>query len=421
MSHPSHLRQWYQVHKWTSLICTLFLLLICLTGLPLVFSEEIDTLLDGPTHYAQLPADTPPASLDGLVAEARRRHPQETVTSVFIDDDEPQVMVWMAPSWQAFTADTRSSHAVRFDARTGQMLEDGKPSTERGLRFTDWMLRLHTDLFAGLAGELFLGLMAALFVAATVSGIVLYGPFMKKLDFGTVRTGRASRLKWLDLHNLLGIVTLAWTLVVGATGVINELSTPLFALWQRTDVAAMLAPWQGQPRPGPGELAPVQAAVSRAGAAVPGKAVVSVVFPGSPFGSPFHYVIWTKGDSALTSRLFTPVLVDARSGALSGVAEMPWYLRALEVCRPLHFGDYGGTPMKVLWVLLDLITLIVLGSGLYLWFARRHANAARLERLVAAHAAAGAAPAEAGAQPARRAPMAAAPAMPRGPGAEGKP
>ena len=38
--------------------------------------------------------------------------------------------------------------------------------------------------------------------------------------------------------------------------------------------------------------------------------------------------------------------------------------------RPLHFGDYGGMPLKIIWALLDLATIIVLGSGLYLWAAK---------------------------------------------------
>jgi uncharacterized iron-regulated membrane protein len=28
-------------------------------------------------------------------------------------------------------------------------------------------------------------------------------------------------------------------------------------------------------------------------------------------------------------------------------------------------------PLKILWILLDLATIAVLGSGLYLWFSRR--------------------------------------------------
>ena len=44
---------------------------------------------------------------------------------------------------------------------------------------------------------------------------------------------------------------------------------------------------------------------------------------------------------------------------------------ALFVSQPLHFGDYGGMPMKILWVILDLISITVLVTGLYLFFTRR--------------------------------------------------
>ncbi|MNY45521.1 hypothetical protein D3C86_1806320 [compost metagenome] len=52
---------------------------------------------------------------------------------------------------------------------------------------------------------------------------------------------------------------------------------------------------------------------------------------------------------------------------------------------PLHFGDYGGMPMKILWAVLDLLTIIVLISGLYLWLVRRKAaKAVAVEAEVAA-------------------------------------
>jgi uncharacterized iron-regulated membrane protein len=223
----------------------------------------------------------------------------------------------------------------------------------------------------GLPGELFMGSMALLFVVAVVSGIVLYSPFMRRLDFGTVRRGRSPRLKWLDMHNLLGVTTLAWALVVGATGAMNELSTPLFGLWQRTDVAAMLESWRDHPVPAVSDLGSVQSAQDAAKAALPDMRVSSIIFPGSKFGTPYHYLLWAKGETPLTSRLFNPVLVDARTGNLDGIVAMPWYLRALEVSRPLHFGDYGGVPLKIIWILLDLVTIVVLASGLYLWFGKR--------------------------------------------------
>ena len=89
----------------------------------------------------------------------------------------------------------------------------------------------------------------------------------------------------------------------------------------------------------------------------------SIVFPGSDNGSPHHYVLWASGKTLLTSRLFSPILVDAKTGKLAAIVRMPWYLRALEVSRPLHFGDYGGLPLKILWALLDVVTIVMRVSG----------------------------------------------------------
>jgi uncharacterized iron-regulated membrane protein len=152
----------------------------------------------------------------------------------------------------------------------------------------------------------------------------------------------------------------------------------------------MLTAYEGRHVPDQNELPSVPAAFEKAKRAVPGMAITSIVYPGNPFGSPYHYLFWAQGDSTLTSRLMSPILVDARTGDFSAVVKMPWYLRALEVSRPLHFGDYGGLPLKILWALLDLITIVVLASGLYLWIARRKTHSARLAQLAAVHQAAAA-------------------------------
>jgi uncharacterized iron-regulated membrane protein len=310
-------------------------------------------------------------NLDGIMKEAQHRYPKDLVTFLFLDDEEPQIVANMSTSWAEAEKDhSDSTHSIRFDSRTGKVLEDGGATAAKET-FTGTLLEIHRGLFVGLYGELFLGLMGVLFVLALVSGVVLYRPFMRKLDFGTIRVERARRLRWLDLHNLLGIVTLAWTMVVGITGVMNELATPLFGIWQMTDVKNMLEPYKHKSTPFPAEFHAVQGVWNTAHEATPGMIITSIVFPGSSFGSPQHFLVWTKGSTALKKRLFTPVLVDARTGALTTVVKMPWYLRALEVSRPLHFGDYGGLPLKIIWALFDLITIVVLITGLYLWWVRR--------------------------------------------------
>jgi uncharacterized iron-regulated membrane protein len=356
------IRIWCAVHRWTSLICTVFLLLLCLTGLPLIFRDEIDAAIGDDISVPVLPAGTAAAPLDRVVEAAQQRYPGEYVQFFVWDLVRPELIkLTMAP---VPNAKPELFHRLFIDARTTQVL--GEPTSEKVV--TRFLVELHGEMFLGLPGGLFLGAMGLVFVAAIVSGAVLYGPFMRRLDFGAVRIDKAPRTKWLDLHNLLGIVTLAWVLVVGATGVINTLAKPMFDLWRADEMPRLLAPYRDKTIPA--TLASADAAVETARTTLPDMKITAVIFPYSRFGSPRHFLIWTRGKTPVASRLFTPVLVDAETAQLVSARELPWYLRVLEISRPFHFGDYGGLPLKIIWAVLDLITIVVLGSGLYLWFAR---------------------------------------------------
>lgn len=359
-------RLWAWIHKWSSLVCTAFMLLLCLTGLPLIYHHEIGHLLGNDVEVPAMAADTPRASLDDIIAAGKAIHPGKIMMYMSQEADEPNV--WNITLGEHPTDENFKPMAV--DARTAVVLAQ----TNLDDTFMGIMFHLHVDLYAGLWGKLFLGLMGLLLIVAIVSGVVLYAPFMRKLEFGTVRRERTTRVKWLDMHNLLGIVTLVWALVVGATGMINTWADLLLKYWQHTEMSEMVAPYQGLPAPT--RLASMQESMARALAAEPGMKIGFVAFPGTPFTSAHHYGIFMRGDEALTSRLYKPVLVDAQTGQITDRRELPWYLKALLISQPLHFGDYGGGWMQFLWALLDIATIVVLGSGLYLWFKRGKAAGA---------------------------------------------
>ena len=368
-------KTWTWIHKWSSLVCTVFMLLLCITGLPLIFHHEIGHLLGTEVDAPKMPAGTPRASLDRVIATAHALHPERVVQFVSQpEDDDGLWFVTLTPT----PAPTDDFKSVAVDARTGQVL--AQPKFDEGFMWV--MLKLHVDLFAGLPGKLFLGFMGLLLLVAIVSGVVLYAPFMRKLDFGTVRRERRPRLKWLDLHNLLGIVTLVWAFTVGATGMINTWADLVIKYWQYDQLSALLAPYQGQ-KP-PARLASVQQAASSATALAPDMRMAFIAFPGTTFSSPHHYTVFLRGNEPFNSRLLKPVLVDAGTNALTASPPLPWYLTALLVSQPLHFGDYGGMPMQILWALLDIATIIVLGSGLYLWIKRRNPAASAKPATVAA-------------------------------------
>lgn len=364
------IRAWSLVHKWSSLVCTLFMLLLCLTGLPLIFHHEIDHLLM-PQRPA-LTADAQTPTLESIVRQAQAARPGQVVNYVYFDDEEPHVKVAMADRHDSLPDDT---HYQGFDLRDGWKLQHPQPT--EGFMYI--ITKLHVDLFAGMWGMLFLGAMALLLMVAILSGVVLYAPFMRKLGFGTLRSARGPRVRWLDMHNLLGIVTTAWLAVVGFTGAINTLVMPIEMMWQGSELAQMAA--HPPDRPDAPERVPVDAVLHSIQSAAPGMAVRTLAFPGTPFASPHHFGVYLVGGTPLTSRLLTPALVDAGSARVADMREMPAYVKALFVSQPLHFGDYGGMPLKIIWALLDVLTIVVLGSGLYLWLRKPVGAQARADRL----------------------------------------
>ncbi|WP_034712388.1 PepSY domain-containing protein [Acidovorax sp. JHL-9] len=369
MLSPVAIRRWSWVHQWSSLVCTVFMLLLCLTGLPLIFHHEIGHLLGTEVEAPAMPANTPRASLDQVLAAAQALHPQRVVQFASQpEDDDALWFVTLTPT----PAPTDDFKSIAVDARTGAVLSE----LPVGEGFMHVMLRLHVDLFAGLAGKLFLGLMGLLLLVAIVTGVVLYAPFMRKLCFGEVRQHRSTRVKWLDLHNLLGIVTLTWALVVGATGMVNTWADLVIQYWQHDQLSALLKPYEGQPIVPAIERGPLQHSLEAAQAEAPGTRLSFIAFPGTSFSSPHHNTFFLRGNTPLTSRLLQPVLVDARTAQVTAAPQLPWYVTALLVSQPLHFGDYGGMPMKILWALLDIATIAVLGSGLYLWLRRKAPAAA---------------------------------------------
>jgi uncharacterized iron-regulated membrane protein len=356
------LRIWGLVHKWTSLIATLFLLLLCVTGLPLIFHHEIDALTRAPKLEEHVAASAVP-DYARMVVAATATHAGHVPLYLSWDEDpdHPVVTAFTAPAVDAPDDQLRTT---LVDTRSGQKL-DAPPADEGVMAF---LFDLHASLLLGLPGTLLLGLIALVFIVAIVSGVVVYAPFMRRLAFGTVRKDRSRRVRWLDTHNMVGIVSLAWVSVVAVTGFILAMETPITLLWQSDQLAELTAPYAGQ-KP-PLTLLPVDRALQTARAAAPQSTPSLVAWPGTKFSSSHHYLVALRGNTPLTKKLVQVALVDAQTAELTALRDTPWYVTAAFLSVPLHFGDYGGLPMKIVWALLDLALIAVLVTGLYLWLKR---------------------------------------------------
>ena len=291
MASASTIKTWYVVHKWTSLICTAFLLIICLTGLPLVFHHEIEHWLDDGKPLSDVPAGTPRANFDKLVAQARSMYPAEVVDYLSFDPDEPQAFVGMAKAGRR---------------------PDFRPRRAHG--------RAHRRRAAGrsalLAGPLFLHGHHAVAACGPVRQPAgravpgLHGPAVlrgHRVGRGAVRSvheetriRHGARLA-LDPAQMAGPAQPAGHRHAGL-----GLRGGTDGRGQRAVHAAVppVAVHRAGRHPGalqgPGhsaELASVQAAADTARQAMPGTEISFIAFPGNAYGSPHHYLVWMRGDT----------------------------------------------------------------------------------------------------------------------------
>jgi uncharacterized iron-regulated membrane protein len=263
-------RTWYKIHKWSSLICTAFILVSAITGLPLIFGDEIDSLMRNRITMVPEPGGSAAITLEKITEETKGLYPGQTILFLAWDFDEPRIFVTIAPHQDSHAESRRT---IVFNSHSGELMQESSAVSD----LMTAIAKLHITLYAGLSGELLLGLMAFLFVLALVSGFVVYGPFMRAIGFGTVRRTGTVRLKWFDLHNLLGIVTFGWASVVGVTGLMNTLSPTLFDLWRARELPRLLEPYRGKALPA--KSVSLDAAVAEAQRALPENQLTSVVFP----------------------------------------------------------------------------------------------------------------------------------------------
>jgi len=145
----------------------------------------------------------------------------------------------------------------------------------------------------------------------------------------------------------------------------NEFSKPLSAIW-RTAESSKFQNKDGRPLTR-SQSSPAEQVLNNVRSAQPYSNVhEAIIFPSKTFNNPNHFLVWSNGRTPLTHRLFSAVFVDARSGQVASISPMPLQLRILQLSRPLHFGDYGGLPLKILWACLDVIAMLVLISGILL-------------------------------------------------------
>lgn len=367
------------LHRWSSLIATPFFFILCVTGTILIFHHEIEELL-GTLPEVTIPADARRAAIAPMVAVAQEKYPERKPMYVFWDPDAPErVAIGMGPVG-AMKFD--EVHPAFFNAYTGEFLK----SVDFSKTLTGFMLTLHANWFLDLPGQLFGGVIALLVLLSLLSGLVVYAPYVKRIVFGAVRGRPGSRLKQLDLHNLVGVVVLGWAFVVSLTGVFLALASIAIQVWANTELKEMAAKTTPATEAAASGPASVDTVIAAAQAALPHRELRFMTFPGTELSGDRHYNALLYGTSGYDDKLFEIVMIEAATGTITDIRPAPWYLKVIMLSEPLHFGDYGGLPLQLLWFACTWLTMFIVGNGAWLWWTRRRTSRRRTGALAGAQA-----------------------------------
>lgn len=351
----------WQLHSWLGLLAGLGLLVIGLTGSVLMFHDELETLVNPelvrvePAPAGRLPADT-------LLAEVHRQIPGHEVAGwLFRDVDEAHLADLLyvrrhgSPEWLVAT----------LDPYTGKIFASPRAGTET---LTGWILELHYAFFGGHAGMLIVGLFGVLLLLLGLTGLWLYRDFWKHVF--TLRWDRGARLLFSDLHKFIGITTVAFNLILGFTG----------AYWNITHVIGEWIQGHDDDAPAPSkrlyaEPLPLDTLIADSAARVPGFRAGYLSLPWQEdapitfYGSvPGHFLQGPFGST---------VSYDGRTHAFTAatdIREAGFWARVVDTFTPLHYGTFGGLPVKILWSLGGLSPGALALTGFLLWRLRRRAT-----------------------------------------------
>jgi uncharacterized iron-regulated membrane protein len=352
------------LHLGISVVFALFAAAVGVSGSALVFREEIE-------HVVYEPRIAPGSStvpLDTLFQAAAAVEPARRVSMFVLPERGDRTVEFILQKPGARTLKEADQMSVYVNPYTGAV-EGSRRREESPIA---WLRDLHFAFFSGTAGLTFNGYVAFALVFLSATGLALWviaSPRSQR--FRISLRGSWKSVLW-NLHRQGGMLSLALLIVVSLTGA--------YYSFRDTYLKTILAlTGSAPPRGAPGLPNGVEGAARRslddiaaaAGAAVPGARLAVLRIPAGPTG--WAATLHRAGDSGESTDSGPTAFMDPFTLnvlRIDDVASMPFGARLVKSMEPVHYGKFGGLPIKLLWVGLGLAPLAFAMSGALMWWNR---------------------------------------------------
>ncbi len=343
------------IHKWLGLHTAIFFSLMFLSGVILMFTDELEAAFHNDI-WATAPADDQRASFGDIYDSVTQNFPQGTVYVV-----QKQPRKWLADRTY-MTTGWGERVVVWSHPETAEILE-----VTKDVNFRTVLRQLHDSLLIPRRyGFVFVSATSLILLSSLITGLVIYRRFWKGFfRFSSLRNagreyhGRLHRLLavWVAVFLLLNAITGTYFLTTGL-GMNGFTPNPEPAQTRQ----AM--------RPPGFDGALIDTAELAAHTALSQFSPTTMIAPGrSKDGIRFAgYTVETGQFSGSTN-----VSVDPTNMAVLGVngpKNRSGNIRLRPLMDSIHFGEWGGGISRIIWIILGLASFYVVLSGVQIHLAR---------------------------------------------------
>lgn len=388
-------RWWIRTHRWVSLALGLLFILEATTGAVLLYGNDLARALH-PERYVVTPSAKPMTQIEALTM-VRASHPELRVVGV--QDYEGVYLV-------RGDSESRNSVDAFVDPGTGRIngigaeqpwfvllminIHDCALSCAGLPGYQTWLSTPLPSAFGENAtlGYYLLGALGVVLIFLSISGAVIWWPGLRALVSGfTVRRGRGSYVRDLDLHRLAGIIAVPFMLMWGVTGAAFFFHWPEQVYYALVPGTAHDDP--APPTPGNGPMLSLARAQQIALDTHPGVEVagVSELHPEASGGSygfrlrrsfdPYRH--WNYSGALYVG-------VDSHGGGIQDYAPeqpaAPLTQRLWDggVYDGLHFGTSVSALPRLIWLLFGLTPVLLGITGTTVWLTKSRSNRNRRRR-----------------------------------------
>jgi uncharacterized iron-regulated membrane protein len=380
-------KMYKDVHTWVGIVSGLALFIAFYAGAITMFEGQLKRWASPP------PALSTPVPLERtaeLVSKTIEQHPDAGngyTIHVATSADRPARMSWTVwPEGRSRGAPQETWYSA-LDANGD--LEVSKDTTSPVAQFVDV---LHQQVGLPFDHEIAMPIMGAiclLYAIALISGVIVFLPGFAK-DLFALRIGKNLKRMWLDVHNVLGIFSLPFHIIMALTAIVFAFHDQFYGVQNKVaydgQLSAMFEANEPEhhvhPEEGKVFLSP-ELLMARLGEQAPGFQVKDIRYIFQRDGTIETMVNGVDPRYGHRGPDFGIVAVNAYTGDVMSKDYLPGHqepiIATVTGFFALHFGNFGGVPVRWGYFFLGLAGAFLFYSGNLLWIESRRKKARKTQ------------------------------------------